>query len=62
MSSRFADLPAWLRMLDGLGFELLDRDGSNSHFLLFTFRKRAAAPPPAPVAAVPLKPCIYKRR
>ena len=62
VSSRFANLPAWLAMLDGLGFELLDRDGSNSHFLLFTFRKRAAAPPPAPIAAVPLKPCIYKRR
>ena len=48
VSSRFANLPAWLAMLDGLGFRILDRDGSNSHFLLFTFRKRAAAPPPAP--------------
>jgi ribosomal RNA-processing protein 8 len=59
--SRFESVDAWLGMMtNSLGFELVARDESNTHFLLFLFRKGAATP--APVEAVPLKPCLYKRR
>lgn len=59
--SRFESVDAWLGMMTAsLGFELVARDESNTHFLLFLFRKGAA--PPAPAEAVPLKPCLYKRR
>ncbi len=63
MSSRIDDLPAWLAMLRGLGFDLVSRDASNSHFVLLDFVKSGRpAQPAAQLRAVPLKPCIYKRR
>jgi ribosomal RNA-processing protein 8 len=59
--SRFESVEAWLNMMTAsLGFELVSRDESNTHFLLFLFRK--GAPPHAPAEIVPLKPCLYKRR
>ena len=41
----------------------LSRDASNSHFVLLDFVKSGRpAQPAAQLRAVPLKPCIYKRR
>ena len=54
-------LQAWLEMLRGLGFDLTERDGSNTHFVLFSFTKSARGFS-AQAPAVPLKPCRYKKR
>ena len=63
VSSRVEDLPAWLAMLRGLGFDLLAKDTSNTHFLLLDLVKSSRPPQPAEqLDVVPLKPCIYKRR
>ena len=64
VSSRFDDLAAWLAMLHALGFDLVARDESNTHFVLLEFAKSASRPCPAAgkYRAVQLKPCIYKRR
>lgn len=62
VKSRYADVEAWLQMMSSaLGFELLERDESNTHFVTFEFRKAAMPAQPAD-ASVPLKPCLYKRR
>ena len=44
-----------------LGFDLVETDPSNTHFVLIEFRK-AKVTPAAEAEVVPLKPCIYKRR
>lgn len=64
VSSRFDDLAAWLAMLHALGFDLVSRDESNTHFVLLEFVKSSSRPCPAAgkYRAVQLKPCIYKRR
>ena len=63
VSSRVEDLPAWLAMLRGLGFDLLAKDTSNTHFLLLDLVKSSRPPQQAEqLDVVPLKPCIYKRR
>ncbi|EOD26292.1 hypothetical protein EMIHUDRAFT_43605, partial [Emiliania huxleyi CCMP1516] len=66
VKSRFGDTEEWLAMMrDALGFQLVDRDDSNSHFVLFGFRKgeiKGEGAAPAAPPAVPLKPCLYKRR
>ena len=50
-------------MLRGLGFDLLAKDTSNTHFLLLDLVKSSRPPQPAEqLDVVPLKPCIYKRR
>ena len=44
-------------------FDLVSRDASNSHFVLLDFvNSGRPAQPAAQLRAVPLKPCIYKRR
>ena len=63
VSSRVDDLPAWLAMLRGLGFDLVAKDMSNTHFVLLDFVKSSRPSQPAEqLNVVPLKPCIYKRR
>eukprot|EP00967_Tisochrysis_lutea_P115900 scaffold186121_cov27-Tisochrysis_lutea.AAC.1 len=61
VSSRFHNIDAWVKMMTGsLGFELVERDESNTHFLHFLFRKVETLQRDAGI--VPLKPCLYKRR
>ena len=63
VSSRVEDLPAWFGMLRGLGFDLVAKDTSNTHFVLLDFVKSSRPLQPAErLDVVPLKPCIYKRR
>ena len=63
VSSRVEDLPAWFAMLRGLGFDLVAKDTSNTHFVLLDFVKSSRPSQPAEqLDVVPLKPCIYKRR
>lgn len=59
--SRFESLERWLEQLRALGFDLVETDPSNTHFVLIEFRK-AKVTPAAEAEVVPLKPCIYKRR
>ena len=61
VSSRFDDIEAWLALLHSLGFELTERDETNTHFILFEFVKSARRPA-SKLDSVGLKPCIYKRR
>ena len=56
-----AELERWLEQLRALGFDLVETDPSNTHFVLIEFRK-AKVTPAAEAEVVPLKPCIYKRR
>ena len=63
VSSRVDNLPAWFAMLRGLGFDLVAKDTSNTHFVLLDFVKSSRPSQPAEqLDVVPLKPCIYKRR
>ena len=59
VASRFHDIDEWIEQLVGLGFRLTQRDESNTHFVLLEFTRTV---PGSLEKAVPLKPCIYKRR
>mmetsp|Transcript_27082 Transcript_27082/g.58392 ORF Transcript_27082/g.58392 Transcript_27082/m.58392 type:complete len:340 (-) Transcript_27082:408-1427(-) len=62
VASRFeGGAPSWIAMLRQLGFDLVERDESNTHFVLLAFVKAKRAPA-VQVQTIPLKPCLYKRR
>ncbi|XP_039203954.1 ribosomal RNA-processing protein 8 [Crotalus tigris] len=63
VASRFADLRAFLGALARLGFRLISKDVSGSHFYSFELRKteRAAKAAEEP-RGLALRPCLYKRR
>eukprot|EP00743_Colponemidia_sp_Colp-15_P005124 GILK01005514.1.p1 GENE.GILK01005514.1~~GILK01005514.1.p1 ORF type:complete len:295 (+),score=58.24 GILK01005514.1:37-921(+) len=62
--SRFEDVAAFIQMLEGMGFTLLNQDDTNTMFLLFEFQKtsRAVQKKNLPASSVPLKACRYKKR
>ncbi len=61
MTSRIDDIRGWDALLSALGFEPVERDASNTHFVLFEFVKSDRSPERT-LPAVRLKPCLYKRR
>ncbi|XP_077200250.1 ribosomal RNA-processing protein 8 [Paroedura picta] len=68
VASRFGDLRAFLGALAGLGFRLVSKDVSGSHFYAMELQKES--PPRNPggartgktAAGLALLPCLYKRR
>nr|XP_056714394.1 ribosomal RNA-processing protein 8 [Euleptes europaea] len=67
VASRFADLRGFLGALAVLGFQLVSKDVSGSHF--YTLELRKEGPPRAggagtakTPAGLALRPCLYKRR
>ena len=62
VSSRIDDLQGWAELLHCLGFDLLQKDASNTHFILFDYVKSATRSPQQQAPPVQLKPCRYKKR
>ncbi|XP_069861360.1 ribosomal RNA-processing protein 8 [Dipodomys merriami] len=64
VSSRFEDVRAFLRAVTKLGFKILYKDLTNSHFFLFDFEKTGPPQvgPKAQLSGLKLQPCLYKRR
>ncbi|XP_048215748.1 ribosomal RNA-processing protein 8 [Perognathus longimembris pacificus] len=64
VSSRFEDVRAFLRAVTKLGFKVLYKDLTNSHFFLFDFEKTGPPQvgPKAQLSGLKLQPCLYKRR
>ncbi|KAJ7320443.1 hypothetical protein JRQ81_019954 [Phrynocephalus forsythii] len=66
VASRFPDVRAFVGALAQLGFRLLAKDVSGSHFFAFEFRKEeeeaAAAAKGKALPGLALRPCLYKRR
>jgi len=68
VTSRVSDMKAFVELLKDIGFELISKDTSNTHFVLFSFRKstRSARSEKQWKQLVErgslLKPCEYKRR
>eukprot|EP00322_Chrysochromulina_rotalis_P002028 CAMPEP_0115853194 /NCGR_PEP_ID=MMETSP0287-20121206/13379_1 /TAXON_ID=412157 /ORGANISM="Chrysochromulina rotalis, Strain UIO044" /LENGTH=301 /DNA_ID=CAMNT_0003307265 /DNA_START=67 /DNA_END=972 /DNA_ORIENTATION=+ len=63
VSSRITDAAGWDQLLHAIGFDELDRDSSNTHFVLFTFVKSERPPQhSATLPGVALKACQYKKR
>ncbi|KAM6447804.1 ribosomal RNA-processing protein 8 isoform 4-T4 [Liasis olivaceus] len=63
VASRFADVRAFLGALARLGFRLVSKDVSGSHFYTFELRKAAAAAAAEEeLRGLALRPCLYKRR
>jgi ribosomal RNA-processing protein 8 len=64
--SRIEKLDSFITSVETVGFNCRTRDENNPMFVELIFsrrpRPRAAAAMPEAAAAVPLKPCIYKRR
>ena len=61
VASRFEVLNEWLGLLRAIGFDLVECDETNSHFVLLEFVK-SARKPLAVLPDVRLRPCIYKKR
>ncbi|PNI79583.1 RRP8 isoform 4 [Pan troglodytes] len=64
VSSRFEDVRTFLRAVTKLGFKIVSKDLSNSHFFLFDFQKTGPplVGPKAQLSGLQLQPCLYKRR
>ncbi|EHB06717.1 Ribosomal RNA-processing protein 8 [Heterocephalus glaber] len=64
VSSRFEDVRTFLRAVTKLGFKVISKDLTNSHFFLFDFEKTGPSQvgPKAQLAGLKLQPCLYKRR
>ncbi|XP_040819887.1 ribosomal RNA-processing protein 8 [Ochotona curzoniae] len=64
VSSRFEDVRGFLGAVSKLGFKVISKDLTNSHFFLFDFHK--TGPPrvgrKAQLSGLKLQPCLYKRR
>lgn len=61
VASRIEDADGWSALLHAIGFDLQQRDASNTHFVLYEFVK-SSRPPLGEAPALRLKPCIYKKR
>uniref|UniRef100_A0A8C5P437 Ribosomal RNA-processing protein 8 n=1 Tax=Jaculus jaculus TaxID=51337 RepID=A0A8C5P437_JACJA len=63
VSSRFEDVRTFLGAVTNLGFKVVSKDLSISHFL-FDFEKTGPPPvgPKAQLSGLKLQPCLYKRR
>lgn len=64
VSSRFEDVRTFLGAVAKLGFKVISKDLTNSHFFLFDFQKTGPprVGPKAQLAGLKLQPCLYKRR
>lgn len=64
VSSRFEDVRTFLRAVTKLGFKIVSKDLTNSHFFLFDFQKTGPPQvgPKAQLSGLKLHPCLYKRR
>ncbi|XP_004642101.1 ribosomal RNA-processing protein 8 [Octodon degus] len=64
VSSRFEDVRTFLGAVAKLGFKVISKDLSNSHFFLFDFEKTGPPRlgPKAQLTGLKLQPCLYKRR
>uniref|UniRef100_A0A2K5JZ92 Ribosomal RNA-processing protein 8 n=1 Tax=Colobus angolensis palliatus TaxID=336983 RepID=A0A2K5JZ92_COLAP len=64
VSSRFEDVRTFLRAMTKLGFKIVSKDLTNSHFFLFDFQKTGPPQvgPKAQLSGLKLHPCLYKRR
>ncbi|XP_052011366.1 ribosomal RNA-processing protein 8 [Apodemus sylvaticus] len=64
VSSRFEDIRTFLGAVCKLGFKVIYKDLTNSHFFLFDFEKTGPprVGPKAQLSGLKLQPCLYKRR
>ncbi|XP_054436567.1 ribosomal RNA-processing protein 8 [Pteronotus mesoamericanus] len=64
VSSRFEDVRTFLGAVTKLGFKIISKDLTNSHFFLFDFEKTGPprVGPKAQLSGLKLQPCLYKRR
>ncbi|XP_058401825.1 ribosomal RNA-processing protein 8 [Diceros bicornis minor] len=64
VSSRFEDVRTFLGAVTKLGFKVISKDLTNSHFFLFDFQKTGPprVGPRAQLSGLKLQPCLYKRR
>ncbi|XP_036907493.1 ribosomal RNA-processing protein 8 [Sturnira hondurensis] len=64
VSSRFEDVRTFLGAVTKLGFRVISKDLTNSHFFLFDFEKTGPprVGPKAQLSGLRLQPCLYKRR
>ncbi|XP_057604564.1 ribosomal RNA-processing protein 8 isoform X3 [Hippopotamus amphibius kiboko] len=64
VSSRFEDVRTFLGSVTKLGFKVISKDLTNSHFFLFDFQKTGPprVGPKAQLSGLKLQPCLYKRR
>lgn len=64
VSSRFEDVRTFLGAVIKLGFKVICKDLTNSHFFLFDFQKTGPPQvgPKAQLSGLNLQPCLYKRR
>ncbi|XP_032282847.1 ribosomal RNA-processing protein 8 isoform X1 [Phoca vitulina] len=64
VSSRFEDVRTFLGAVTKLGFKVISKDLTNSHFFLFDFEKTGPprVGPKAQLTGLKLQPCLYKRR
>ncbi|XP_051005108.1 LOW QUALITY PROTEIN: ribosomal RNA-processing protein 8 [Acomys russatus] len=64
VSSRFEDIRSFLGAVTKLGFKVIYKDLTNSHFFLFDFEKTGPprVGPKAQLSGLKLQPCLYKRR
>ncbi|XP_003781089.1 ribosomal RNA-processing protein 8 [Otolemur garnettii] len=64
VSSRFEDVRIFLGAVSKLGFKVISKDLTNSHFFLFDFQKTGTPRigPKAQLSGLKLQPCLYKRR
>ncbi|XP_005380224.1 PREDICTED: ribosomal RNA-processing protein 8 [Chinchilla lanigera] len=64
VGSRFEDVRTFLGAVTKLGFKVISKDLTNSHFFLFDFEKTGPprVGPKAQLAGLKLQPCLYKRR
>ncbi|XP_024425106.2 ribosomal RNA-processing protein 8 [Desmodus rotundus] len=64
VSSRFEDVRTFLGAVTKLGFKVISKDMTNSHFFLFDFEKTGPprVGPKAQLSGLKLQPCLYKRR
>ncbi|KAL2806590.1 ribosomal RNA-processing protein 8 [Daubentonia madagascariensis] len=64
VSSRFEDVRVFLGAVSKLGFKVISKDLTNSHFFLFDFQKTGPprVGPKAQLSGLKLQPCLYKRR
>lgn len=62
--SRFEDVRTFLGAVTKLGFKVISKDLTNSHFFLFDFEKTGPprVGPKAQLTGLKLQPCLYKRR
>lgn len=64
VSSRFEDVRTFLGAVTKLGFKVISKDLTNSHFFLFDFEKTGPprVGPKTQLSGLKLQPCLYKRR